>query len=173
MIWDKYMENTVYNGKFIKVTELKIDEYTWEKAYLPDSLCVIPITENKEILFIQERRPHEENEIRLKLVTGHIEAGESILETANRELQEEAGFMANKLTEILVNKSTGTINSSFHFVLAQDLIESKLPNPDGEDSIISVEKIPAKKVKEMLESGELNWNLSTLGLFKVFNLLRI
>jgi 8-oxo-dGTP pyrophosphatase MutT (NUDIX family) len=167
------MENTVYNGKFIKVTEFKHENHIWEKAYFPDSLVVIAVTDDQEIIFIEERRPHEENPVRLKMVTGHIDPGESALETANRELQEEAGFRAQKLTEILVNRSSGTINSNFHFILATGLEESKLPNPDGEDSIVSVKKIKMERVREMLRSGELSWNLSTLGLFKVLDFYKI
>ncbi len=167
------MEKTIYNGNFIKVTEYKADNYTWEKAYLPDSLCVIPITNENEIVFIEERRPHEKNKIRLKLVTGHIDNGESAIESANRELQEEAGFKSSELTELFVNRSTGTLNSNFHFVLAKNLTKSKIPNPDGEESIVSVQKIKMTQVKEMLESGKMDWNLSTLGLFKVFSLYNI
>ena len=167
------MENIVYNGNFIKIAEFTQENYTWEKAYLPDSLVVIAITRDKEILFIEERRPHEDNPIRLKLVTGHIDKGESVIECANRELQEEAGFKANVLKEILVNRSSGTINSNFHFILATELEVSKLPNPDGEATIVSVKKIKINKVRDMLKSGELNWSLSTLGLFKVFDLYNI
>lgn len=165
------MEKTLYQGKFIKVNEVKIDNYTWEKVYLPHSLVVIALTKNKEIIFIEEKRPHEKNPTRLKLVTGHIDKGESVLECANRELQEEAGFKAKKLKEILLHESTGTVNSNFHYILAEDLEESKLPNPDGEDTIIEVLKIKVEDVKRMIYEDKLPWNLSTLGLFKVFHLL--
>jgi ADP-ribose pyrophosphatase len=165
------VEEIKYNGKFIKVSEKKIDQYTWEKVYLPDSLVVIPLTENNEIIFIVELRPHETPNKRLKLVTGHIEKGESPLETANRELQEEAGYKSYNLSEIMVHRSTGTITSNFYYFFARDLEESKIANPDGEHTILEVKKFKLEEVKAMLKSGEMDWNLSTLGLFKVFDLL--
>ncbi len=162
------MEEVKYKGNFIKVCEKQINNQTWEMVYLPDSLVVIPITDNDEIIFIVEKRPHESPNTRLKLVTGHIDKGESPIETANRELQEEAGFKADSLQELMLHRSTGTINSHFYYFLAKDLSPSKLPNPDGEDSILEVKKIPINEVKRMLFNDELPWNLSTLGLFKVF-----
>lgn len=167
------MEKLVYKGKFIKVSELELDGHKWEKAYFPDSLVIFPITENNELILIEELRPHENNKSRLKFVTGHIDSGETPIITANRELQEEAGFKANKLEEILVHDSSGTINSKFYYILAQDLAVSKLPNPDGEHTILAVKKIPLIEVKEMLYDGRLGWNLSTLGLFKIFKLFNL
>lgn len=164
------MEKTVYKGQYIEVKEKKVDEYTWEMAYFPDSLVVFPFTDNDELIMIEERRPHEENPIRLKFVTGHIETGEAPNECANRELQEEAGFKAKHIEEILIHKSRGTINSNFYYFKASDLSVSKLPNPDGEGTIVSVKKIKRERVIEMIRSGELEWTLATLGLIKVLNL---
>jgi 8-oxo-dGTP pyrophosphatase MutT (NUDIX family) len=165
------VETIKYNGKFIRVSEKKIDQYTWEKVYLPDSLVVIPLTDDNEIIFIVEQRPHETPNFRLKLVTGHIEKNESPIETANRELQEEAGYKSHNLTELMVHRSTGTINSHFYYFFARDLVPSKIPNPDGEESILEVKKFKVETVQKMLKNGELEWNLSSLGLFKVFDLL--
>lgn len=165
------MEKLKYDGKYIQVRELTIGEHVWEKVYLPDSLVVIPLTDENEIIFIVEKRPHEIPNQRLKMVTGHIDLGEPPIQCANRELQEEAGFKANKLEELMVHHSNGTVNSNFYYFLATDLEESKLPNPDGEDTVLEVRKIKIDDVKAMLSQGELQWTLSTLGLFKVFDRL--
>ncbi len=165
------MEELKYDGKYIQVKERVVDGHVWEKVYLPDSLVVIPLTKDNEIIFIVEKRPHETPNQRLKMVTGHIDPGETPILCANRELQEEAGFKANKLEELMVHRSNGTINSNFYYFLATDLEESKLPNPDGEDTILDVRKIKIETVKKMLSLGELQWTLSALGLFKVFDKL--
>ena len=164
------MERTVYKGNFIEVKELKVGNHTWEKAYFPDSLVIFPITKDNEIIMVEELRPHEDNQVIQKFVTGHIEKGEDVLDCANRELQEEAGFKSNKLTEILVHRSSGTINSNFYFVMAEDLEVSKLPNPDGEDTILNVKKIKLNTIKQQLENEQIPWTLPVLGLFKVLRL---
>ena len=72
------MEEIKYNGKFVQVKERIIDGAIWEMAYIPNSLVVIPLTDEDEIIFIVEKRPHENPPQRLKLVTGHIDEGETL-----------------------------------------------------------------------------------------------
>lgn len=158
-------EEIKYQGKFLKITEHTIDNYVWEKVYLPSSLVVFALNDKKEVLLIKEARPHEIKPVRLKLVTGHLEAGEEVLECANRELQEEAGVAAKKLEIFHSHESSGTINSRFYFVLATDLYPSKLPNPDGEDTILGQEFYSLEKARQMLFSGELTWTLASIGFF--------
>jgi ADP-ribose pyrophosphatase len=163
------MEKTVYDGQFVKVNELKVENYTWEKAYFPDSLVIFPFTDNDEVIMIEEKRPHEDIKVRLKFVTGHIDPGESPADCANRELQEEVGFKAQHMKELMVHKSRGTINSDFYYFQATGLSVSKLPNPDGEDTIVSIKKFKFDELIMMLEDGKLDWTIATLGLFKVLS----
>lgn len=167
------MEVTKYRGKFIKVNELKKDGLIWEKAYFPNSMVVFPITDQNEIIMVVERRPHELNPQRLKFITGHIDEGEDSLQCAYREMQEEAGYKAEYLEEIMVHESSGTINSKFHYIIAKDISESKIPNPDGEDTIVEVKKIPLTELKRMIYNDEFTWTLATLGIFKILRLLNI
>lgn len=162
-----------YSGDFVQVKEAFIDGYKWEMAYLPDSLAVFPITEQNELIMIEEKRPHERTPSRLKFVTGHLhEDDEDVLATANREMMEEIGFRANKLAEFMKHVSTGTINSTFHFVIAKDLEPKKIPNPDGEDTILAIHKVPLDQIEEMLYADKLNWTLTALGLFKLIRALK-
>ena len=103
------------------------------------------------------------------LVGGTNEGAETPWEGLKREIQEEIGLRALELEEILVHRSSGTVNSNFYFFLATNLIPDKLQNPDGEDSVDSIKKIKLIDIKKMLEDGELKWSLCTLGLFKVLN----
>lgn len=167
------MEELKYNGNFVKVKEYTKDGVVWEKAYLPHSMVVFPITNQNEIIMVVENRPHEHVTQRLKFITGHIDKGESSIECAYREMQEEAGYKAENLKEMFVHESSGTINSRFHYVLATELSYSKLPNPDGEGSIVEVKKIPLKELKRMIYSDEFKWTLATLGIFKILDELKI
>jgi len=53
------MENEIYVGKIIKVTEEMINGITWERAYLPNGVIVFPITGDGKIILVKEKRPHE------------------------------------------------------------------------------------------------------------------
>jgi ADP-ribose pyrophosphatase len=165
------MEDTKYQGQFIRVTEERIDDVTWERVYLNDGVQVFPITEDGKIIMIEERRPHEKHPIRLKFVTGLMEKGEDSLLTANREMQEEIGFKADHLQILIERNATGTINNNFYQIVATGLSKSKIPNPDGEDTIVSINEYSVPEIEKMLEDGDLPWSMGALGIFKIKMLL--
>lgn len=162
------MEKEVYKGNIFRVTEERIGEITWERAYLPDGVIIFPMTKEGKIILIMEKRPHETPPQRLKPVSGILEPEKgSPLENAEREMQEEIGFKPGKLTELMTLKGTGTINHTQYFYLAEDLTPSKLPNPDGEDTIMGMIELTPTELKAKVFSGELKWSISTLGIFKL------
>ncbi|MAX66685.1 MAG: NUDIX hydrolase [Bacteriovoracaceae bacterium] len=165
------MEETKYQGKFVKVTEELIEGETWERVYLNDGVEIFPITKEKKIILIKERRPHEKNKIRLKFVTGLIDNNEDPFLTANREMQEEIGLKAQNLTLLMHRESTGTINNNYYQFIATGLIPSKFPNPDGEDSIISYQAYSIDKIEEFFETGVISWGMSALAILRIKKML--
>ncbi|WP_337841681.1 ADP compounds hydrolase NudE [Rheinheimera sp.] len=64
---------------------------------------------------------------------GLIDPGETALEAANRELQEEIGFKANRLIELkTLALAPGYFNATMHLVLALDLAPSRLQGDEPE-----------------------------------------
>lgn len=165
------MENVKYLGRFIKVTEEKIGDNLWERVYLPDGVEIFPMNDIGEIALIEERRPHEKKPIRLKFVTGLLDKNEDPILCANREMQEEIGFKADHLEIILHKESTGTVNNNFYQILAMGLSESKLPNPDGEDTIVRVIFFSIAEIEALLEQGKLPWSMGALGIYKIKSLI--
>ena len=167
------MENEVYRGNIIKVTEETINGIVWERVYLPDGVIVLPVTEDGKILLVKERRPHETPNVRIKPVSGILEPDKGSPEqNAQREMMEEIGFRATTMEPLLTLKGSGTVNSSQYFFVARGLIADKLPNPDGEDSIMSVEAYTPSEIREQLENGQLKWSHSTLGILKLVDSMR-
>ena len=167
------MEKEVYKGKFIQVTEEEMLGSVWERCYLSDGVIVFPITDDGKVLLIEEKRPHETPSIRLKPVSGLLEKHlGSPADNAQREMQEEIGFRAEKLTELLFLKSTGTVNSAQYFFVAEGLVPDKLPNPDGEDVILAIKAFEPQELERMVWAEELKWSLSTLGIFKLLHYLK-
>ena len=162
------MEKSVYQGKIIKVTEEEISGIVWERAYLPSGVIIFPITDEGKIILINEKRPHETPSVRLKAVAGILEPEKgSPEENAQREMQEEIGFKATSM-ELLMNiKSNGTINNEQYFFVARGLIPSKLPNPDGEDTILGLVEVTPQELRLKLMRDEIKWSISTLGMLRL------
>lgn len=167
------MEKEVYKGNIIRVTEEKIGETVWERAYLPDGVIVFPVTPEGKVLLIKERRPHESPNERIKAVSGILEHDKgSPEENAQREMQEEIGYKAGKLEKLMTLKGSGTVNSTQHFYIARDLVRSKIPNPDGEDMILDIVPFSPMELIDALMADRIKWSTTALGIFRLVNHLR-
>jgi 8-oxo-dGTP pyrophosphatase MutT (NUDIX family) len=161
------MEKTAWEGKFVKVTTENIGGEIFERAYIPEGVVIFPITDNGNILVIREKRLHETPNVRLKPVSGMLDAGESPEENAQRELQEEVGFRAHSLEKFWTYRSTGTVNAVTHFFLAKGLVPSKLPNPDGEDAIMEILEVSFPELRRMIATDEMRWGTSIMGFMRM------
>ena len=166
------MENEVYRGNIIRVTEQVINGITWERAYMPDGVIVFPITSEGKIILIEEVRPHENPPVRIKPVSGILEHDKGTpLENAQREMQEEIGLKSLDLQPLWTMKGSGTINSEQHYFIARDLVAAKLPNPDGEETILRTIEFTPEELKTKLLNDEIKWSMSTLGVFRLLTKL--
>lgn len=161
----------IYNGKFIKVSEEHINGLVWEKAHFRGGVVVYPFQADGKLLLIKEFRPHENPNLRIKAITGIFEPHLSALENACKEMQEEIGYNAKKVEQILHLQSTGTINSFQHFIAAWELYPQKIPNPDGEETIQEILPVKFSEVMRKVRNMEIPWGMTTLGLFKLEDLL--
>ena len=102
----------------------------------PNWVSLVPITENNEFIMIWQYRPAWERSS-LEFPAGRLNyAEEEIFEAANRELQEETGFKANKLTQIGSFRPVTWTNQSCYYFKAENLINSKLPEDAQEDLMV-------------------------------------
>jgi len=162
------MEKQVYKGQIIQVTEEVIGTTTWERAYLPSGVIIFPINEKGEVLMVEEMRPHEKPSVRIKPVSGILEHDKgSPEENAQREMQEEIGLKAGRIENYWTMRSNGTVNNEQFFFVARDLVPSKFPNPDGEDTIMSIKAFGIEELREKFMKDEIKWSMSTLGFFRL------
>jgi 8-oxo-dGTP pyrophosphatase MutT (NUDIX family) len=118
-----------------------------------DAVAVVPLTEEGDVLLAVEYSPAFGREI-LTVVSGSIEEGEPIEDTANRELQEELGRRAGRLDflgELHPFKYLTTRQFAF---LARDLVPSKLTG--DETHAVSERRIPLSSFTDLCRSGELH-----------------
>ena len=87
----------VFNGVIYDVYHWPQELYdgttvTYERINRQDTISVLVVTKDKQIMLIEEEQPHRPKHI--SLVAGKIDFGETPLEAANRELLEETGYQA-------------------------------------------------------------------------------
>jgi len=127
-------------GKLFKVERLDLEfsngqKRTYERLRSKGlgAIIVVPMRDDDTVLLVSEYAAglhHYE----LGLVKGRMEAGESVLEGAQRELKEEIGFGAHNLLELTaLSLAPGYMTHVTHVVLARDLYPEKLVGDEPEE----------------------------------------
>ena len=112
----------------------------------PDWVIVIPEKDNNFLMVKQWR--HGEAALSVEFPGGVIDKGEKPEEAAIRELEEETGFKAGKLTKLgTVNPNPALFSNHVHFYLATDLQATGKQNLD-EDEFINCMELTKEEVLE-------------------------
>lgn len=130
-----------------------------------DGVLVVPLTAENEVLMVVERSPAFDGET-LTVAGGEVEPGESLEECANRELQEELGWRAERLEFVAELRPFSKYMNSRQFVLvARDLVRSKL---EGDEMYpVRPRRVGLDDFHKLCFSGELRDATAIAALFLV------
>jgi ADP-ribose diphosphatase len=96
------------------------------------AVVVVPLLDDATVLLVREYAAGV-HRYELGLVKGRIDAGETPIEAANRELQEEAGYAAHSLQVLRsISLAPGYMSHQTHLVLARGLYPQRLPGDEPE-----------------------------------------
>jgi ADP-ribose diphosphatase len=102
----------------------------------------------------------------LALPKGRVEEGENIDEAANREIREEVGYGARRLTLLKsMTLAPGYFSHATHIVLAEDLYEDRLEGDEPE--ALEVVPWPLANIAELVEHEECTEARSIAALYMV------
>ncbi len=119
----------------------------------PGAVCVIPVTEDGEVIFVNQFR-YAFNKVTLEVPAGKLEKGEDPLEAAMRELSEETGLSARNVVYLGELYTTpALIDEVIHMYLATDLVEGE--QHLDEDEFINTLTMPLSEAVEKVMNGEI------------------
>jgi len=131
----------------------------------PGSTGIVPIMDDGTVLMTFQYR-HVVREYLLEIPAGTMEPGESPLECARRELEEETGIAAGELVKIAsVDILPAYSDEKIHVYLARDLKPS-VQNLD-KDEIIHVVRYPFEELMAFIAEGKITDALTILSLYRV------
>jgi ADP-ribose pyrophosphatase len=168
----EYYEKTIgkkhiYSGKILNLDSLEVllpdgNTSTREIITHPGASVIIPISDNNEVYMVRQFRKPIEKET-LELPAGKLDKGEEPIECAKRELMEETGLTAGKVKHLVSVYSTpGFSNEILHIYGAAGLTEGEAHA--DEDEFISSEKIPIKKLVDMVLNNEISDAKTVIGI---------
>lgn len=166
--------NLMFDGKIIKLykdkAKLENDSVvTREVIKHPGGVCIVPLTENNEVLMVTQFR-YPFGKILTEIPAGKLEWGENHFDCGKRELKEETGCTAEKFDYLGCLLPTPAYDTEvIHMYLARGLsqAEQKL----DADEFLDVKKVPFDKALEMVMNGEITDAKTQLALLKTKILL--
>ncbi len=131
---------TVAKSRLFEVEEMALRfsngvERTYERLSSRGhgAVMIIPMLSDTEILLINEYAAGI-HDYQLTLPKGLIDAGETALEAANRELMEEVGYGARQLTHLkTMTTSPSYMGHKIEVIVASDLYPKRLPGDEPEE----------------------------------------
>lgn len=149
-------KQTVFKSKYFKIDRAVIqrDGKTFTKDILSrtPTVIVLPVNAQSEIYLVSQYRDSMQKTL-LETVAGHIEKGDTPLESAKKELKEEVGLTAKTWKQIGTFYVSANMNAIVHIFYATDLTEG-IQNLDDDENI-KVIKIPFKEALLRIETGEI------------------
>jgi len=165
--YDILESNKVFKGIILDVYHDKIllpngRQAMREIVRKKSATAIVAVSNDDKILLVKQHRPAI-NEFMLEVPAGIFDEGESAEQCGLRELEEETGFVAGKMTFLTkMYASVGFCDELVHIYLAEDLIAGK-QNFD-EDEFLTVEEYALEDAIKMIFNGEIKDSKTIAGI---------
>jgi len=118
-----------------------------------DCVAVVAIDDQDNILLVRQFR-HAVGKFLLEIPAGGIEPGEDPIDCVRRELQEEIGYLPQKIDELGGFYAIPGYGTEYlHCYLASNLVLSRLVAEDTDD--IELVPVPRGQIRQLIASGEI------------------
>lgn len=135
-----------------------------------DALGCVPLTEDLNVYLVgQHRYPHDIYS--WELPEGGRHAGESIEAGVLRELKEETGLSASKLTGLGTLHTSNCFTNETAFLFLAEGLEEGPPAPDSTEQLV-IRVVPFAEAMGMVASGEIQDAMTIVALYRTRDVLR-
>ena len=118
----------------------------------PGSVAIVAVDRQQRFVFVEQYREPAQKKL-VELPAGVREEGESALETAQRELQEECGLHGGDWEQVAHAWTTpGFVREEMTLFIATDLEEGEDDQDEGED--VRVVRRPVAELPELIAETE-------------------
>jgi 8-oxo-dGTP pyrophosphatase MutT (NUDIX family) len=167
---------TLVDAGFLQLARLRVESAAGEEfdrhvVHHPGAVVVVPVIAD-EALMVRQWRVATGRDL-LEVPAGKRDVdGEPPETTANRELEEEIGYVAGRLDKLCeFYNSPGFCDEYTHLFLATELEERTRAAVSHEEAAMTIERVPLDRVDDLIASGELVDAKSIIGLLLARQLL--
>ena len=126
-------------------------------------IAVVAVDAQDNVLLVSQYREAVKKEL-LEIPAGGVDPGEDVETAVKREMQEETGYLPQKLENLGgYYLAPGYSTEYLHLYAASDIVPSRLVAEDTEG--INVVKVPVSQIRKLLRSGKICDGKSIAGLY--------
>ena len=169
--WKTLKIKEIYDNPWIKVEEhdvltpAKTDGIYGVVHFKNIAVGVIPIDEFGNTYIVGQYR-YPLKKYTWEIIEGGGDLNEDPLESAKRELMEEAGIKAEKWTKILKMYLSNSATDEYAIIYVAQKLSFHKSNPEVTEEL-KIEKIPVSELFEKVYSGEFQDSLTVAGVLKL------
>jgi len=165
--WSTLTTRSVYENRWIRVREdeaLMPDGRTTPYGVVEceDAVGVLPFVDPDHVLLVGQWR-YVARAFFWEIPTGGVHPGEALEAAAQRELREEAGFEAGRLTRLCdFHSSKSVVEETAYLYLAEDLTPAPLAPDDTE--FLEARVVAFDEALAMVERSEIKDSMTVIAL---------
>lgn len=165
--WTKLGSRTLYQGERVLIREDLLElpdgqQRSYPAMRLGSSAGVVALTAQGEVILVRQYR-HIPGEFCWEVPGGGMQPGESPEAGAQRELREEAGYRAGRLTRLGgLWPNNAYLDETIHIFVAEDLVED--PLPADQDEALERRAFPFAEALAMVQDDRITCGVTKLAL---------
>jgi len=158
---------TVYRGRAVNfvVDEVRLPDgkrATREYMDHPGAVAVVPFLDGETIVLVRQYR-HPVGQVTYEIPAGKLDKGERPLPCLRRELREETGYTAGKITPILEYWPTPAFANELIRIYRAERLKPGKVSPD-DDEFIEAEAVPLRRALDWVFSGRIRDSKTVIAL---------
>jgi len=156
----------IFDGRLlgVRVDTVKLPngvESTREIVEHPGAVAIVAVTSDNELVLVRQFRKAT-GEVLLEVPAGVPKKGEKGEDAARRELEEETGYHAKRITKVWEGyASPGYSNELIQYYLAQDM--NMMKQKTEEDEFIEVDLVDIELCLDLVKTGKIKDNKTMIG----------
>jgi 8-oxo-dGTP pyrophosphatase MutT (NUDIX family) len=160
---------TLVDAGFLQLARLRVEghgeAFDRHVVHHPGAVVVVPVLENGDALLVRQWRVATGRDL-LEVPAGKRDVeGEPPEVTANRELEEEIGYVGRRLDKLAeFYNSPGFCDEYTHLFLATELEARTRAAVSHEEAAMTIERVALDRVDHLIATGELVDAKSIIGL---------